>query len=384
MIARRVLAVAWKEAREITRDRLYFGLAFVLPVILMIVFCYGLVSDVENAPFAILDHDRSALSRDYAHRFTHSRYFDFKGYVADAREAERLLLDAKVRMVLVVPPAFERDLLEGRPVAVQTLLDGTFTTPIRTLRGYVEAIHAAMGAELRKERLARTRGLPPERAEVLLRPVRVETRYMYNREVRTLWAIAPSMIMFILMMTSPLLTALSIVREKETGAIYNIYSATITRAEYLLGKLLPNAAVSFLNILVLFAIATTWFGAPFDGSFAVFAAGSLGFVLCTGCLGLLVSLVSKSQQAALMVSVICGVVVALNFSGMMTPPSSMPPGMLATAHLFPAMFFRTVVLGTFLKGLDLRVLWLETLYFAVYAAAAFALCMALFRKRTRA
>lgn len=384
MNARRVIAVAWKEAREIWRDRLYFGLAFALPVILMIVYCYGLVQDVENAPFAILDHDRSTLSRDYARRFLESRYFDFKGYAADGREAERLLVDARVRMVLVVPPGFERDLREGRPVAVQTIFDDTNTTPIRTLRGYVESIHRALGAELRADRLARTRGLAPERAEVLLQPLRVETRYLYNREVRALWAIAPSMIMFILMMTSPLLTALSIVREKETGAIYNIYSATITRAEYLLGKLLPNSVVSFLNILVLFVLATQWFGAPFEGSFRLFAIASLGFVLCTGCLGLLVSLLAKSQQAALMISVICGVVVALNFSGMTTPPQAMPPSLHATAQLFPAMAFRNVVLGTFLKGLDARLLWKDVAYFLLYAALAFALCATLFRKRTKA
>ena len=105
MSLRRVLAVAWKECREIFRDRLYFGLAFVLPVILMIVYCYGLVQDVENAPFAILDHDRSALSRDYARRFMESRYFDFEGYISDVRETEGLLVDARVRLVLVVPPA---------------------------------------------------------------------------------------------------------------------------------------------------------------------------------------------------------------------------------------------------------------------------------------
>jgi len=384
MNLRRVFAVAWKEVREIWRDRLYFGLAFALPVILMIVYCYGLVQDVENAPFAILDHDRSTLSREYAHRFLDSRYFDFQGYIADSREAERLLVDARVRMVLVVPPGFERDLREGRPVAVQTIFDGTHTTPIRTLRGYVESIHASLGASLRADWLARNRGLSPERAEVLLRPVRVETRYLYNREVRTLWAIAPTMIMFILMMTSPLLTALSIVREKETGAIYNIYSATITRAEYLLGKLLPNSAVSFLNTLVLFVLATAWFGAPFDGSFGLFAGASAGFVLCTGCVGLLVSLLARSQQAALMISVISGVVVALNFSGMTTPPQAMPPGLYATAQLFPAMAYRNVVLGTFLKGLDLRILWQDAVYFFVYAALAFALCTKLFRKRTAA
>jgi ABC-2 type transport system permease protein/ribosome-dependent ATPase len=165
----------------------------VLPVVLMIVFCYGLVSDVENAPFAILDHDRSALSRDYARKFMDSRYFDFKGYVADAREAERLLVDARVRMVLVVPPGFERELLEGRPVDVQTLLDGTFTTPIRTLRGYVgdprgdgrgaprSSWHARAGSR-RSARRSSSRC--------------ASRRATCNREW-TLWAIAPSMIMFI-------------------------------------------------------------------------------------------------------------------------------------------------------------------------------------------
>jgi ABC-2 type transport system permease protein/ribosome-dependent ATPase len=140
--------------------------------------------------------------------------------------------------------------------------------------------------------------------------------------------------------------------------------------------------VSFLNILVLFAIATTWFRAPF-----VRRSGSSP----RGPRAVSARAASAARLARLEVAAggahglgICGVVVALNFSGMTTPPRSMPGGMFATAHFFPAMYYRNVVLGTFLKGLDVRLLWREVLYFALYAAAAFALCRSLFRKRTAA
>lgn len=384
MNARRVWAVAHKEWREIVRDRIYFLLAFVLPPVLMLVFGYGVTQDVENVALAVVDFDRSALSRDYAERYRATRYFRDRGPIASLRAADRLLADRRVAVVLVIPEHFERELLAGRTVSVQALIDGTFTTEARTIGAYLEAINGAVNAGLAGTALAARLGVDPDRARVLLEPLRIEVRYLYNQELQSTWGVAASMMMFIPILTAPLLAALSVVREKETGSIYNIYAATIGRAEFLAGKLAPNVLISFVNALVLWAIAVFWFGAPFKGSLGFFLPATLLYVVCTSSIGLLVSTVVRTQQAALMVSVILAIVIAMTFSGMITPVSSLTGATYVIAHWLPAMHYNDIALGAFLKGAGWATLWWPVLVLALHAAALLAAVYLLFHKRTGA
>ena len=290
MNLRRIAAVASKEWRETVRDRMFFILAFLLPILWMLVFGYGLVLDVENIPFAMVDRDRSALSRDYLYRFSESRYFSFQGHLPSEREADALLQSGKIRAAIIVPEKFEERLLAGQPVGIQTLIDGTF--PLRTdiTKGYVIAINSAFSEELLVDFFSRRSGISRPQAEVLVRPIKLEVRYLYNEEVRSTWSMVPALVMFTLMLSSPLLTALGIVREKETGSIYNIYSSTVTRIEFLAGKLLPYVVISWVNAVVLWVMATLWFAVPFKGNLPFFLAASLMFVLSSTGIGLLVSL----------------------------------------------------------------------------------------------
>ena len=380
---RRIVAIAAKEWREILRDRIYFLLAFVLPPMLMLVFCYGISQDVEHVPFAIVDYDRSAMSRDYAHHFIVSRYFDYRGQLANGRDAERLLADRAAVLVLVIPERFEEQLLSGRAVGVQALLDGTFPQRARTVQGYIEAINAIAGGELQVGFVAKRLGIDTARALALLQPLHLEVRYLYNPELRSVWGVAASMMMFILIMTAPLLAALSVVREKETGSIYNIYASTVGRGEFIVGKLLPNVAISFINALVLWGMAMWYFGAPFKGAIGFFLLATLLYVLCTSSLGLVVSMLVRTQQAALMIAVIASVIIALQFSGMLTPVALLTGPNYLLARALPAMYYQNVVLGAFLKGSGWAVLWPDALVLALYSLAVLGAVVLLFRKRTR-
>ena len=160
MNLKRIVALAWKEWREIVRDRLFFALAFIVPPMLMLVFGFGLTLDVENLPFAVVDHDRTPASRDYAYRFISSRYFDFKGYADDERVIDRLLADNRVRVALVFPPRFHERLARGEAAPVQVIIDGTFPMRAQTTQGYVAAINAAVSAENMAQALSATRGVP--------------------------------------------------------------------------------------------------------------------------------------------------------------------------------------------------------------------------------
>ena len=376
--------MALKEWKETTRDRLFLLLAFLLPVLWLVVFGYGFVLDVEEIPFAVLDRDHSALSRDYLYRFMQSRYFSFRGYADDERALDRLLTETKIRAAIVVPERFEEQLAAGEPVAVQTLLDGTFPLHTDIAKGYVIAINQAFTEERVIDHLRRSRGLTQEQAGRLVHPLTVEVRYLYNEEVRSAWSMVPALVMFTLMLATPLLTALGVVREKETGSIYNIYSSTLSRAEFLTGKLLPYVAISLVNVWVLWLMAVTVFQVPFKGSLLFFFAGSVLFVLCGTGIGLLISLLVNTQMAALIITMVVAMVPTILFSGLLVPVSSLSRGAQVQAHLFPAMYYTDIVRGTFLKGVGADVLWIDLLALAVFAAGMSVLTYRLFTKRPKA
>lgn len=262
---RRILAVTSRESRGMVRDKLFFAMAFIVPSLLILTFGYGLSLDVLHSPLAALDYDRTPMSRDYLHRFIDSPSFEFKGCLKSEREIYPLLASGRVRAVIIIPEHFQERLLAGRPTAVQTLIDGTFPFRAQTVKGYVISINDSFNIQEFSRYLCRSAAMSQARALAYLAPIKTEVRCLYNQNLRSDWSIAPRLMMMVMMICPPFLTAMGVVREKETGAIYNIYSSTITRGEYLLGKLAPYVVVSIFNTAALWFIATEVFGAPFRG-----------------------------------------------------------------------------------------------------------------------
>lgn len=363
----RVFAVMWKEWQETVRDRLFLFLAFLLPFLWLLVFGYGLVVDVEQIPVAVVDRDRSDLSRDYLSRFMESRYFDFRGYLGSEREADALLQTGRIRAAVIVPERFAERLREGRDVSVQTLLDGTFPLYTDITKGYIVALNQAFSEDLVGDYLSRTSGWTRDEARRRAQPIRLEVRYLYNEEVRGAWSQVPALVMFTLMVASPLLTALGVVREKESGSIYNIYSSTVTRTEFLTGKLATYLAIATVNVVMLWAMALWIFRVPFKGSMVFFFLASMVFVMVSTGIGLLISLLVRTQMAALVITIVVSTVPTFLFSGLLVPVSSMSQGAQLQAHLFPAMYYTNILRGSFLKGIGLEVLWPDFLALVLFA-----------------
>ena len=379
----RVLAVGQKELREIVRDKLFFSLAFIVPVVLMLMFGYGLSLDVENIPMAIVDHDGSAASRDYAHKFIDSRYFQFLGYSRNERELSPLLTGNRIRAAVIIPEHFEKNLLAGRPAQVQTLIDGTFPFRAQTTKGYIIAINSAVSADLLAGYLSRLRGIPHSQALQIVQPVRLEVRYLYNQSVKSIWSLAPKLIMVILMISPPFLTALGIVREKESGSIYNIYSSTLSRGEFLIGKLSPYVGISVLNALILWILATWLYDVPFKGPPPFFLLATVMYVICTTGIGLVVSVLVSTQTAAMIVTAIFTIVPAVLYSGILVPISSLTQAAQLIAHALPAMYYTNIALGCFLKGVGFEALWFELLILAMYAGVLFSIGYLMLNKRPK-
>ncbi|BBB67605.1 hypothetical protein UNDYM_3352 [Undibacterium sp. YM2] len=383
MNLRRISVVAYKEWREIVRDRLFFVLAFVVPSLLMLLFGYGLSLDVENIPLAIVDYDQSVSSRDYAHHFSDSRYFSFQGYAQREQDVEKLLVDNSLRAVIIIPPDFGTRLKSGQATTVQTWIDGTFPFRALTAKGYVTAINAAMNLDNLSAHFSALTGIGQETLRNSMQSVKLETRYLYNQEVKSIWSIAPKLIMVILMLSPPFLTALGVVREKESGAIYNVYSSTLSRGEYLIGKLLPYVGISIVNACALTAFALLLFGAPFKGDPLFFLLSTILYVICTTGIGLLVSVMVNTQVAAMVGTAIVTVVPAVLYSGMIIPIPSLSAIASVIAHALPGMYYAEIAMGSFLKGVGIAALWQDMLILALYAIALFTAGFLGFSKRPK-
>jgi ABC-2 type transport system permease protein/ribosome-dependent ATPase len=330
---------------------------------------------------AIVDRDGSPMSRQYADHFIHSRYCAFRGYVQSNHQIDRLLTAGTVRAVIVIPEHFQENLLAGKSVEVQTLIDGSMPNRSQLARGYVIAINSAENKRMAIDYVARYRGITRDRAEQLIQPLKLEVRYLYNQASRSIWTVAPTMIMLVLMVIPPFYTTVGVVREKESGAIYNIYASTVTRLEFLVGKLIPYVAISYLNAFFLFLLAIWFFGAPFKGDLLFLSVATFVYVICTTAIGLTVSVFVRTQIAAQLITGVLTILPSFAYSGLLKPVAAMDPTGQFIAHLLPAMYYTEVVQGTFLKGLGWRELWPDVVVLMFYAAVLLTLSLLAFRKR---
>jgi ribosome-dependent ATPase len=339
----RALSYTLRETLELRRDPVRATLALLGSAILMFIIAYGISLDVENLTYAMLDRDQTVLSQNYALNLSGSRYFIEKPPISDYEDLDRRMRNGELSLAIEIPPGFARDIERGTPVELGAWVDGAMPTRAETVRGYVHAMHQMWLADMAKHRLGIT----------LTPPSTLETRYRYNPDVKSLPAMVPAVIPMLLMMIPAMLAALSVVREKELGSIINLYVTPVTRSEFLLGKQLPYIALAMVNFLLLTLMAVTVFGVPIKGSFLTLALGALTFVVCSTGFGLLVSTFTRSQIAAMFVTMIGTIIPCVQFSGLLNPVSSLEGMGAFIGHIYPATHFLTISRGVFSKGLGI-------------------------------
>jgi len=345
---RRWLAMAWtfarREALELARDRLRLAFALLGPIVLSTIAAYSISFDVANVPFAVLDHDRTAVSRGFIEQFQGSRYFIERPSPPDRSQGDDLLRDGKLRLLIDIPPGFGRDLMAGRQPAVDFAVDGAVPFTAANVRAYANAITL--------DYTRRLLGRQPVAldAESAL-PIRVETRFVYNQDFRSIYAIAPGVLMLATILIPTMLTALGVVREKEVGSIVNLYASPASVGQFLVGKQLPYAVLATVNFLTLVLLTVAWLGVPLKGSFAALLLGGTLFVLVATALGLLVSTMVSSQVAAIFGTALLCLIPSVNFSGLLYPVSTLTGASYWLGQFFPSTWFQLVSLGTFSKGL---------------------------------
>jgi len=334
----RIAALVLKESRELIRDPITVGLCAVMPLVMLFLFGYAVNLDVEDVAFGVYDEDHTPASRDLIDRFSATPYFDLFDSYDSIDGLESALQRGDIDAGLVIPRNLLRDLVRGTAPSVQVLIDGTYPTTSALANAYANAI---------------IRGYP-EPNPVL---VRAEIRIWYNPSLRSTNYIVPGLFAVILMAFPPLLTALAIVREKETSTIQQIYASPVTSAEFIAGKLLPYGLVAFLEIILVVAVGVLWFEIPFRGSLGLLLAVSGIYVLTTVAIGLLVSTVTRTQLAAMLLALIITLMPSFLFSGFLFPVFTMPFALQLYSALFPATYFMDISRGIVLKGAGIDNIW---------------------------
>ena len=370
-----VLAVVWKEVREIRRDPVTIAIAVVLPLLMLYLFGSALSLDVRNASLAVYDQDRSAASRALIERFPHSGYFRRTHDIHTEYEIADLLDRGRARLVLIVPPGFAQKLVRGETADVQALADGSFSATAMVILGYAEAIVQDYALDVARKRLT------AHGAGEMLAPVRVESRVWFNAPLESRNYIVPGLFGVILMAFPPLLTALAVVREKEAGSVQQIFVSPIRPYEFIAGKTIPYAVIAFIEMIMILAAGLWWFYIPFLGSFPLFLAATAIYVLCTVGLGLLISSVTRSQLVAMLLSLLATLMPSFLFSGFLFPIYTMPMILQLYTYLFPARYFVEISRGILMKDVGIEVLWPQFVALLLYTGIVFAMTTQLFRKK---
>lgn len=339
----RMMSYAHRETLELRRDPIRATMALLGSVILMFVIGYGINTEVENLTFAVLDHDQTAISRDYIQQISGSRYFIQKKDIVDYDDLDNRMRAGEISLALEIPPNFAEDMERGRDVEVGAWIDGAMPLRAETVRGYVQGMHALW----LKNRMTVLLG-----KQATMGNYRLEVRYLYNPGIESLTAMVPAVIPILLLIIPAMLAALAVVREKEMGSIINLYVTPVTRLEFLIGKQLPYIGLGMLNCILLWLFAVLVFRVHFTGGFLTFMFAGLLYVAFATAFGLLISTFMNSQIAAIFGAAILTILPSTQFCGLMDPVSSLQGAARFIGDIYPTTYFILISRGTFAKALE--------------------------------
>ena len=369
----RLLAYAHRETLEILRDPVRLAFAFGGSILLMLVFGFGITTDVENIRFAELDEDRTPASRDFLAAFAGSRSFLRQPELAGVSELEQRMRANDISLALEVPDQFGRDLARGSSPEVSAIVDGA-----NPFRGETIAQYATSTAMLHVEDEFRR---SPRGPALVRRLPAIEPRFLYNPSFESVYAIVPSIPPLLLVLLPAILTAVSVVREKELGSIVNFYVTPTTRLEFLVGKQLPYVVIAMINYMILTIMAVAVFGVPLKGSGWMLTLCALLYVSATTAIGLLVASFTRSQVAAVFATAILTMLPTTQFSGLLQPVSTLEGNARVVGTLWPTTYFMHASVGAFTKGLDARLLAPDALALAAFVPVLLAVAMLLLRRQ---
>jgi len=358
MPLRRLIAYSHCEMLSIMRDPVRLAFAFLGTLILLLIFGYGISTDVQNLTYAVFDLDQTPESRSYLTNFSGSRYFIERPAIRSRQDMESRLISNDITLAIEIPPGFGRQVTRGSDWQVSAWIDGANTLRASTIEGYVQGAHNKF-----VEGLSQNASVPASSGQSTM----IQVRYRYNPSFESIYAMGPSVPAMLLMMFPAILMAVSVAREKEIGTITNFYVTPTGRFEFLIGKQLPYVAIGMINYAIMTFVVIVLFDVPLKGSAVALTIGALLYVAAATGYGLLISMFTSSQVAAVFAGAILSMLPTMQFSGMMQPVSTLEGGARLMGSLWPTTYYMHMSVGAFTKGLAAADLMSDMFALAVFS-----------------
>lgn len=373
----RIWPIMRKEFIEIRRDPRSLAFVLAMPVMMLLLYGYGISSDVKRVPMVVYDRDGAPPARELVRRFTSTEYFVVAGRAESLRELRRAIDWGEAKVGLMIPEDFSRNLGAGRPAPVQFVVDGSDSNTASIAIGNIAAI--AKSVELTPRDLRpQVRVTPGPESSM---PIELRTWVWYNPELKSSNFLVPGLTAVILMMLAAILTSLTVAREWERGTMEGLIASPLRPHELMIGKILPYVVIGLVDVVLIILLGVSWFRVPLRGSVILLLVSSTIFLLGGLGIGLFISAATKSVQVAFQLSILATMLPALLLSGFFYPIENMPPILQAITALIPARYFLVVIRGIFLKGVGLALLWKELLFLSIFAVLMLVASSAKFKKR---
>ena len=365
MNLRRTRAVAKKEFLHILRDPRSLTMALAVPLLMLLLFGYGLTLDVDRIPTLVYDSDKTPESRELIARFQGSRFFQILDSVNEYRTIEKRIDQDQCLLAVVVRQGYARELLAGREPQVQLIFDGSDSNTASIAHGYADTLLQVYAMDVR------TRALDRKGGAKLNPPVDGRLRVLYNSELKSRNFIVPGLIAVILAIITALITSLTIAREWETGTMEQLLSTPLRPAEIVLGKMLAFFTLGFLDMVLSIAVGVLVFQVPLRGNPLLLVGSTCLFLLGSLCWGIFISAAARTQVLAYQMGMLSTFLPAMLLSGFIYSIENMPAVIQAITYIVPARYFVTLLKGVFLKGVGIDILWGEIVFLFVFAALVF-------------
>ena len=367
---RTIRAILRREFIDVLRDPRSLGLTLLWPISMLVMYGYGIRYDVDNVPITILDYSATPESRDLSEQMLRSGYFTAVRFARDDHDVEHDLMNDAVKAAIVIPRDFSDRLRAGEPTAVQVLIDGSDSNTATIAQGYALAI---VNQYVTTRRMNDPTLGPP--------PIQVASRVWYNPELKSVNFIVPGVIAVIMMIVGAILTALSIVKEKERGTIEQILVSPIRPLEMMIGKIVPYMVIALVDLTIIICAGYLLFGVPIKGSIFQLAIFALLYLFCALGVGVFVSTIADTMQNAMLAAIFMSLLPSVLLSGFVFPLEDLPPPIQAISYFFPARYFVTAIRGIYLKRVGIEVLWPEAILLVVFAVAIVSFSASRFQER---
>jgi ABC-2 type transport system permease protein len=373
----RIVAIVHKEFIEIRRDSRTLIMVLTLPTVMLLIYGYAINYDIKSIRTVVYDLDNSRQSRDLIGDFINSGYFRIVRYVDRYDDIDKQLNSGKAKMALCIPSDFSRRLAHSQTATLQTIVDGSDSTSATVSITYINQIIQQYSLKNAVSKL-RSRGLNVQSG---LSIIDIQNRIWYNPEMKSINFIVPGMIAMILMMLGSILTALSVVGEKENGTFEKLIITPIRPYELVIGKITPFVILSFIDVIFGLLVGKFWFKVPVRGSIPLLLSLSTLFLFSTIGLGLLISSIVKTQRVAMMLAMLTSMLPTFLLSGFVFPIESMPVVIQWITYLIPARYYLAILRGILLKGVGIKVLMFNTVCLAIYSLFMIFISASRFKKK---